>query len=876
MIGTEAATELRSSNRPLWHMAWRRFRMRSLQYFLCLIGVALGVAMMVSIDLANGSAQTAFELSTDAIAGRATHQIEALAPVGIDESVYTKIRRELEGVTVAPIVDGYVLAPELGNQPMRLVGVDLFAESPFRNYFVPQDRTVGEAGLLNFLTQPNTVVLGADVADRYQVALGDQITLDLSGRLETVTVVGTVQPESSTTRRALSSLLFTDIATAQEVLEMPGHLSHIDLISQSEADLAAVEQLLPEGLQLETAAAQKNAVRQMTAAFRLNLTALSLLALVVGMFLIYNTVTFSVVQRRPLFGVLRCLGTTPGQLFVLIMGESAILGVLGSAVGLGLGVVLARSIVGLITQTINDFYFVVSVQQVAISSLSLVKGFSIGVASALLASLVPALEAMQTSPQTILQRSSLENKVQRLLPWLVLTWGLTTVAGILLLRMQAGLVVAFSGLFSILLGAALLTPPITTALMRLVQPLAGRLGVLGRLAPRDIVRSLSRTSVAIAALMVAVSVIVGVSIMVGSFRVTVVQWLDQTLQADIYVSPPSTTANRVLGQLDPSVVGEIKRWPGLEEVVTYNDADATVTEFEYEEGQNLSTVEVDRPVKLISAGGDVSHGQRPYAWKKEPGTDPWSALDRGEGVIISEALMLKASLTEPPSSVIVKSPQGPQTFPVVAVFYDYSSDVGTMILDDDLFIQSWGDDGVASLGLFTQPGFNADEIVDQLRQHFQGRTDVTIQSTRSLKDGSIEIFDRTFAITQALRLLAVIVAFIGVLSALMSLQLERSREIGILRATGMTPRQLWGLTLLETGLMGNVAGLLAMPLGYVLAWILIYVINVRSFGWTLQMQLNPSYFWQAWAVAVVAALLAGIYPAWRLGRVTVAAAIREE
>ncbi|PZD70252.1 Macrolide export ATP-binding/permease protein MacB [Acaryochloris thomasi RCC1774] len=876
MIGTEAATELRSSNRPLWRMAWRRFRMRSLQYFLCLIGVALGVAMMVSIDLANGSAQTAFELSTDAIAGRATHQIEALAPAGINESVYTKIRRELGGVTVAPIVDGYVLAPDLGNQPMRLVGVDLFAESPFRNYFVPQNRTVGEAGLLNFLTQPNTVVLGADVADRYQVALGDQITLDLSGRLETVTVVGTVQPESSTTRRALSSLLFTDIATAQEVLEMPGHLSHIDLISRSEADLAAVEQLLPEGIQLETAAAQKNAVRQMTAAFRLNLTALSLLALVVGMFLIYNTVTFSVVQRRPLFGVLRCLGTTPGQLFVLIMGESAILGVLGSAVGLGLGVVLARSIVGLITQTINDFYFVVSVQQVAISSLSLIKGFSIGVASALLASLVPALEAMQTSPQTILQRSSLENKVQRLLPWLVLTWGLTTVAGILLLRMQAGLVVAFSGLFSILLGAALLTPPITTALMRVVQPLTGRLGVLGRLAPRDIIRSLSRTSVAIAALMVAVSVIVGVSIMVGSFRVTVVQWLDQTLQADIYVSPPSTTANRVLGQLDPSVVGEIKRWPGLEEVVTYNDADATVTAFNYGEGQDLSTVEVDRPVKLISAGGDVSHGQRPYAWKKEPGTDPWAALDRGEGVIISEALMLKASLTEPPTSIVIKSPQGPQTFPVVAVFYDYSSDVGTMILDDDLFIQSWEDDGVASLGLFAQPGFEADDVVDELRQHFQGRTDVTIQSTRSLKDGSIEIFDRTFAITQALRLLAVIVAFIGVLSALMSLQLERSREIGILRATGMTPRQLWGLTLLETGLMGNVAGLLAMPLGYVLAWILIYVINVRSFGWTLQMQLNPSYFWQAWAVAVVAALLAGIYPAWRLGRVTVAAAIREE
>lgn len=867
----EPSREPQSSNRPLWRMAWRRFQQRSLQYLLCLLGVALGVAMLVSIDLANGSAQTAFELSTDAIAGRATHQIESIAPAGIDESVYLQIRQQAGLTKTAPIVDGYVLAPDLGNQPMRLVGVDLFSEPPFRSYFAPENQTVGLAGLQTFLTEPNTVVLSTDVARRYQVDLGDTLTLDLAGRLVPVRLVGKVQPESTTTQRALSSLIFTDIATAQEILQMEGHLSHIDLIAEAERDLDVIASLLPEDARLETAAAQKNAVRQMTAAFRLNLTALSLLALVVGMFLIYNTVTFSVVQRRPLFGVLRCLGTTPRQLFTLIMGETAILGILGSVLGIGLGIVLARSIVGLITQTINDFYFVVSVQQVAIPPFLLVKGMLIGIGSALLAALVPAIEAMRTSPQTILQRSSLENKVQKLLPWLFLSWAVITVIGIGLLRLKAGLVVAFAGLFAIVLGSALLTPPVTAALMKLVQPLTQSLGVLGRLAPRDIVRSLSRTSVAIAALMVAVSVIVGVSIMVGSFRVTVVQWLDQTLQADIYVTPPSTTANRVLGQLDPAVVAEMKRWPGLEDVVTYNDTDATVTAFTYGE----ETLEIERSIKLISAEGDVSHGQRPYSWRQNS-IDPWPALDRGEGVIVSEALLLKANLSDPPTSITIDSPQGPQTFSVLAVFYDYSSDQGTVILDNDPFIQIWGDEGIASMGLFTAPDIDLDTVVEDLRERYQGRTDVVVQSTRSLRDGSLEIFDRTFAITQALRLLAVIVAFIGVLSALMSLQLERTREIGILRATGMTPQQLWWMTLLETGLMGNVAGFLAMPLGYVLAWILIYVINVRSFGWTLQMQLNPSYFWQAWLVAIVAALLAGIYPAWRLSRVTVASAIREE
>lgn len=852
------------SNQPLWRLAWRRIKRRPFQYVLFILGVALGVAMMVSIDLANGSAQRAFELSTDAIAGRTTHRIEAIAPTGVDEGIYRKIRQEVGAVPAAPVVEGYAVAEELGAQPMHLVGIDLFAEPPFRNYF-NDNSTQGLEGLTTFLTQPNTVILSQDVAQQYGVSSGETLTLDLAGQHVPVRVVGLLQPANEVTRRALSNILFADIASAQEILGMVGHLSHIDLLAETEAELASIQAILPSGVKLEAAEAQKNAVKQMTAAFQLNLTALSLLALVVGMFLIYNTVTFSVVQRRPIFGILRCLGVTPGQLFVLILGESAVLSLVGSVLGVGLGIVLGRSIVGLITQTINDFYFVVSVQQVTVTQGTLVKGMVIGVSAAIFASLIPALEAMRTSPQGTLQRSTLESQVQRILPWLVVAWCVLTVLGVVLLRLNAGgLVVAFAGLFAILLGAALLTPPVTALFMQLFAPLGnGLFGVLGRMAPRDIIRSLSRTSVAIAALMVAVSVIVGVSIMIGSFRGTVVQWLDQTLQADIYVSPPSTTANRVLGKLAPDVVEEIEAWQGIDHFVTYNDADTTVKEF-------------DKRVKLISAGGDVSQGKRPYAWIRDRGVKPWQQLDAGEGIIISEALMLRENLTTVPQSLTLETAVGWRSFPVLAVFYDYSSDQGTVLIDDDLYTELWQDKSIASIGLFVEPGRSVDEIVAAIRNHFQGRQDLLVQSNQSLRNGSLEIFDRTFAITNALRLLAVIVAFIGVLSALMSLQLERTRELGILRATGMTPRQMWLLTLLETGLMGATAGVLAMPLGYVLAWILIYVINVRSFGWTLQMQLQLSYFWQALVVAVVAALLAGIYPSLRLGKMIVATAIRQE
>jgi putative ABC transport system permease protein len=847
------------SNKPLWRLAWRRLQKRPLQYILLIIGVAIGVAMMVSIDLANSSARRAFQLSTDAVTGRTTHRIVG-GPTGLDSELYLRLRTELGYRPAAPVVEGYVQIREIGRQPLRLVGIDPFAEPPFRPYF--GDGTQGLEGLTAFMTQPNGLIIAADIAAEHGLTLGDTLTLDLGGRLHDATLVGLLEADDEASRRALSGLMFTDIASAQELLGLNGRLSHIDLIA-NEPDLTAIEAILPAGVVIEPAAARGNAIQQMTAAFELNLTALSLLALVVGMFLIYNTVTFSVVQRRQQFGILRCLGATSGQLFLLILAEALVLGLIGAVLGLGLGVLLGRGVVGLITQTINDFYFVVNVRDVAIPTVTLVRGLLFGVGAAVIASFVPAWEAMRTTPASTLRRSNLESRTLQLLPWLVLIWLVMSGAGILLLWLpNAGLVAAFAGLFAILIGAALLTPAITVAFMRLSVPLGERLlGVLGRMAPRDIVRSLSRTSVAIAALMTAVSVVVGVSIMVGSFRGTVVDWLDQTLRADIFISPPTVTANRTLGTIQPDLVADLQQWPGAADIFSAHSVDVRAPDLE-------------RPLQMVIVDGDVSRGSRSYAWTASD--DPFAALEAGQGVMISEALLLRENLSLPPEPLRLETPTGPQTFPIVAVYYDYASDQGTVLLDRGLYEQVWGETAVSSLAIFLEPGQSVDAVVAELQTAVAGRQELLIQSNQGLRQNSLEVFDRTFAITSALRLLAVLVAFIGVLSALMSLQLERARELGVLRATGMTVRQLWSLTFLETGLMGLVAGLLAMPVGYILAWILIYVINVRSFGWTLQMELQPAYFWQALLVAVGAALLAGIYPSLRLGRMVIATAIRQE
>jgi putative ABC transport system permease protein len=616
---------------------------------------------------------------------------------------------------------------------------------------------------------------------------------------------------------------------------------------------------------LEPEKASSNGGQQMTRACELNLTALSLLALVVGMFLIYNTVTFSVVQRRRLFGILRCLGVTGGQLFRLILAEAALLGLVGSLLGLALGVVLGRAMVGLVTQTINDFYFVVNVRDVTVPPVTLLKGVAVGVVAALVASFFPALEAMRTAPQSTLRRSTLESRARRLVPWLALAWLLLGGAGAFLLWLEGvSLWITFAGLFAVLIAFAFLAPPLTVLIMRaLVPPLDRLLGAIGRMAPRDVVRSLSRTSVAIAALMTAVSVIVGVSIMIGSFRGTVSTWLSQTLQADVFLSPPSLTANRVSGSLPAGVAQTAGDWPGVVESVVARNVEVMSPQF-------------GRQVELAAVSGDISRGRRDYVWIRGRRETLWDRLQAGEGVIISEPLLLRENLPLPPPDVTLLTQQGQRAFPVLAVMYDYSSDQGTILMDRPLYVSLFDDEQLTSVGLFLAPERDPDALVAELRQTFAGRGDVVVQSNAAVRANALDIFDRTFAITAALQLLATIVAFIGVLSALMSLQLERARELGVLRATGMTLRQLWRLTLLETGLMGGTAGLLALPTGYILAWILIYVINVRSFGWTLRMDLEPRYFLQAFAVAVVAALLAGVYPALRLGNMVVAQAIRQE
>ena len=843
-----AATSFRYMGRHPWLMG------------LSILGVALGVALVVSIDIANESSRKAFQLSSERVTGKATHQIVATTG-DIDERLYSGLRVRLGVQVAAPVVEGYARIAKEPKRIMQVLGVDPFAEGPFRSYASAGDGI----DLAAFMARPGTIVMFDQSAQALDVAIGDTLSVIAGGQTTVLTLVGVFQADDERSAQAMADLMVVDIATAQELFRMEGRLSHIDLLipDTEVGDMVQemAEKQLPDGIQLIRSSTRTSTVAQLSRAFELNLTAMSMLALVVGMFLVYNTMTFSVVQRRNLIGRMRTLGVTRSEVFRLIIGEAAVIAMAGTVLGLLLGFVLGQGLVQLVTRTINDLYYVLSVRSIALEPMTLVKGIALGVVATLLSAIAPAREATAASPGTVLRRSLEETRFRRQVPQFVGVGIASAVTGTALLLVPGrNIMMSYGALFLMLVGYALLIPKLVDLFSGWVRPVLGRLfGVIGRMAAGGVQTSLSRTSVAIAALMVAVSATVGVGVMVDSFRQTVTVWLDRALQADIYISPPSMVMRQVDATLDETLVQRIKAADFVDEVST-----GFPTKAQSPFGQ-LDLVAFELAPKSLQT----------FSFKEGGEASAWETFNNSDAVLISEPLSYRHNLHKGDSLELVTR-RGRQSFLINGVYYDYASERGAILMDRPTFERYFDRVGVATMALYLNAGVDPPEAIEQLRALVEEDQEVLIRANQTLRTMSMDVFDRTFAITNVLRLLAIGVAFIGVLSALMALQFERARELAVLRATGVTPRQVWRYITLQTSLMGVLAGVFALPLGFIMASVLIYVINKRSFGWTMQVQVAPEILVQAVVLAVIAALLAGLYPAWRMAQANPSLALREE
>lgn len=848
----------------LWAASFRHFLRQPAQLALALVALTAGVATIVAVSIATASSRRAFELSMRAVNGPATQVITG-GPGGLDEALYVRLVTDasLTGnpqPVYAPVVAGYVT---IRGRVMQLAGVDPFASAALQGPHDTPLASIAGGGTLTALRRwfldPGAIVMAAPTARRLGVRVGDPLTVDVGGVRHPARLIGLIRGR----RPGDATLVLTDIAQAQEWLGLAGRLTRIDVRMppgpEGRAALAQLRRALPPGARLEQAAGQVQETLDMTSAFSTNLTAMSLLALLVSALLIYGAVSFAVIQRRRSIAILRAIGATRGEVLAIILTEAAALGAAGAGLGILLGLAAGRGLVRLVSQTVNDLYYVVAVQQVRLPAEAVVEALAAGLGTALLASLLPALEAAGSAPQLGLRRSVLEGRaalMARRLSWVSVA--LAAAACVLIAGSSRSVFAGFGALFLLLASVAAVTPAVLRALARLGSRALSGVSSVGRLALEDVAASLSRTGVAVAALGMAVAAMIGVSIMVESFRVSLDHWLVQTMRADIYVAAPGPGVGRPERRIEPAVLSALLATPGV--------ADYSAS----------------RSVIVRSSRGDIAldalHlAPGSYAGVDLTAGDPrtvWRDYARG-ALLLSDSLAWRLHL-RPGGHLSLLTASGPRRFPIAGIYHEYGSGLGSAMMSLDVYRRLWHDDSITAVGLYLAHGVAAAGEIPRLEAAAGGRQALLIRSNADIRAMSLAIFDRTFIITRVLYWLAAAIAAIGLVSALLAWELDRTRELSVLRALGLTPRGAAALVEAQTLFMGVAALLAAIPAGLVIAVMLAKVVDRRAFGWHIDMHLHAAQFVSALALALAAALLAGLYPAWRAAVGPIAGEMREE
>jgi len=577
----------------------RNITLRHLRYhkgrtLLSMVGIALGVAVFVSVQIAIHTAIESFNASVDHVSGKANLQVTSFGR-GFPEEVYLRVKK-VPGVKAAtPVIQYVSKMDEPIGEPLYLLGIDVFSDRPFREYqFYEND----DEGLL-FLKTPHSIAITEKLANRHGLKRGDRISLIVGSKKVTLTITNLLKMEGPA-KSLEGNFGLIDIASAQEALEKVGLIDRIDLIVDKSRPIEATERelkkVIPPGVEVRRSDTRSGQIEKMVSAFHLNLTALSFISLIVGMFLIYNAISVSVIQRRREIGILRSIGLTRPQVLTLFIGEAAWIGCLGSLIGIGVGIGLAKVMLYLVSRTITALYILVKAEHLVISPYILVAGFGMGVLASVLSSIGPAREASKIAPKEALALGTLETKIKIRLGYFNLI-GVGLLILSLILALQRPIdhqpIFGFLAALLILIGVSFLIPSVTTFLNRLLAPLLHRLfGSEGKLASRYLHDSMARTAITIAALMTALSMLISISIMILSFRKTVDLWVEQSINGDVFIFPGSYSITGYSALLPLEVSRQLPSLPGVKAVDSFR-----ALEVEYQ-GQPAIIASVDGQVFL--------------------------------------------------------------------------------------------------------------------------------------------------------------------------------------------------------------------------------------------------------------------------------------
>lgn len=832
---------------------------------LTVLAIALGVAVVLAIDLAGFAAAGSFRSSMETLAGN--NDFEIVAAGGVPEAVVGKLAQLPYSLRISARMEDYAAID--GKRTFPLLGLDLVAEGQNHSDAPSAFPIANPQDALKYLGDDESVWVGQSLG--YHA--GDRIALLINDRMRDCVVRGIFPDDGGN-----AAAIVMDLAAAQRALGRIGRVDRIlvkvperdDGGSSRVASAAEWEQrlrgvpaknagasgatsagILPEGVELRTAGAGTEENRKMLAAFRWNLKLLSYIALVVGAFLIYNTISVSVVRRRADIGIVRALGASRVTVLSAFIGEAASLGLIGALIGLPLGRLMASGAVKLMSATVEALYVSSRPGAIALGTDSVALALMVGVGVAIASAYSPAREASLVAPVEAMARGRREyvarvHKLRDLTIAFVLA--ACALAASRAPAVEGKPLFGYLATLLVIAASALAIPAVVDLTTRLLtRALGAILRVEAALASQSLSASLRRTSVLVGALSTAIAMMTAVGIMVGSFRETVRLWMNDQVPADLYARAAGVPAADRHPSLSPDFADKVAHLKGVATVDRLRDY-----EISYE----------GMPAGLASAELDArrAYHQSEFLSGRATG-DVLAELRDQNAVVVSEPFANKHHMKRG-DSITLSLGEGNASFRVVDVYYDYSSERGTVVMDRATALKYLPDPAPSSLAIYISSGAQLAEVRQEIESAAEASDSrILIFSNRDLRTQALVIFDRTFAITYALEAVAVIVAVIGVAGALLAVVIDRRRELGLLRFLGAASWQIRKLILVEAGLLGLLATLAGVVQGFALSLILVFVVNKQSFGWTIRFHWPVAILLGALSLVYVATILAGLYPA---------------
>ena len=853
---------------------WSLLRLVSLRHvfgsplrsLLTLVGVAVGVATLVGIAAINRSVMEAFRSTIDTVAGKADLTVAAETS-GFPEDLLETVRA-VPGVlhasggisVVAPVKDS-------PGESMYVLGVDLLDDGFFRTY-EGVDTDVGKlADDLEFLNSTDRILVTDKYAHEHKLKKGDSIQLVTADGAKPFVIHGLLK-ETGPLKAFGGSVAVMFFGSLQEAFSKGRTLTRIDVAIDAKVGLEGMKERLQKAvgpsIEVESPDRRGQAVQTMVRSFQLGLNLGSGVALLVGVFLVYNTVSISVVQRRREIGTLRALGATRRRIRALFAFEAGVFGLFGSLLGLPLGLLVAKLAMSSVSDSVSEIYVKLNVKDVQLGPTELTVGLTMGILGSVLAALRPAWIASAVQPVEALRKdAAIGAGAVEVKSWPTFVGMFLLLAAYPMTQVPPPLenfpVGGYSAIFFILMGVTLLSPLV---LRWLNYPFRGPgqflFGISGRLAADNFARAPVRTSVPVGAMSIGVTMAVTLAAFIGSFQKSADEWIAQAIPADLFVTSSAKLAGVQNQPMQASIADEIRALPGVDLV---------------------------DPVRLLQHDAlglrifVISLNQEIYSSRGKPlvleGTLPTAEQRDSNYVVISENLARRRNLGVG-ATFPMKTPTGEQTYTVGAIIIDYTSDQGSVIMDRKVFVKQFLTDQVDTFHVYLKDRQTLEETRAAITARLGQRFDLYVLSNVELRDEARKLLSSAFSITYAMEAVAVALALLGIINTLLAAVLDRTREIGLLRAVGADRKQIIKLFAGEAFFIGLTGSLMGVMTGGLVGYIVTKIVGVQATGWNFPF----SYPWatavQMVIVATLAAIVAGLYPARRAASLDVVEALAYE